>query len=100
MEINSPDVKEKARLFGKKYKLSELQEIVMTDNNPDIEYLDEDLEYICDNSTVEFFRDYRLSFRRRKTGDIAYLYIRRYNDRIEILDVFHIQKRKAEKRNR
>lgn len=90
-------MKEKARLFGKKYKLSELQEIVKTNDNPDIEYLGEDLDYICDNSTVEFFEDYRLSFRRRKTGDIAYLYIRCYADRIEIMNVFHVQRRKAEK---
>lgn len=91
-------MKEKARLFGKKYTLPELQEIVKTNDNPDIEYLGEDLDYICDNSTVEFFEDYRISFRRRKTGDLADLYIRRYSSsRIEIIDVHHIPRKKQVK---
>lgn len=89
-------MKEKVRLFGKKYTLPELQAAVKTNDNPDIEYLGEDLDYICDNSTVEFFEDYRISFKRRKTGDLADLYIRRYgNNRIELLYVYHIQRKKA-----
>lgn len=91
-------MKEKARLFGKKYTLPELQEIVKTNDNPDIEYIGEDLDYICDNSTVEFFEDYRISFRRRATGDLADLYIRRYTSRrIEIIHVHHIPRKKQVK---
>lgn len=83
-------MKERARLFGKKYTLKELYKIINSDADPDIEFVDENLDYICDCSFVDFFEDYRLTFRWRKNNSLADVYVRRHRDGTEaILYVYH-----------
>jgi hypothetical protein len=87
--------KEKARLFGKKYTLKELYEIEKNNDDPDIEFLGEDLDCICDCMTVDFFEEHCLSFRWRKTGYFADVFVRRYEDGDEeMVSVYHHKAKK------
>ena len=45
-----------------------------------VRILTEDLDYICDNSTVRFFMDYRWMFKNKQTGQRVDVYVKHYPD--------------------
>ena len=93
----------KVEIFGKEYTLKRLQQIGQGKEEDDIlEFIMEFLDYICDNSTVRFFEDYRWLFRNKKTGERVDVYVKYYpdTDTIKFVDgqdsVYYIKKNKDE----
>ena len=71
---------EKVTIFDKQYGIKDLRKIVLKNDDPVLEYLGEQLDYICDCSTVPFFEDYRVMFRNRETGQQVDVYIKYHPD--------------------
>ena len=73
------------KIFGKIYNLRTLQKIGQEKVDDDIlDWCGENLDYICDCSTVPFYEVYRWTFRNKKTGQFVDIYIRYnpYSDKI------------------
>ena len=63
------------------YSLKKLKKIGQGKIDDDVlEWIDEDLDYICDNSTVRFFMDYRWKFKNKQTGQRVDVYVTHYPD--------------------
>lgn len=72
----------KVEIFGKEYTLKRLQQIGQGKKEDDIlEFIKEELDYICDNFTVRFFEDYRWLFRNKKTDERVDVYVKYYPDK-------------------
>ena len=70
-------------IFGKKYSLKTLQEMGQGKKEDDVlEFIKEELDYICDNFTVRFFEEYRWLFRNKKTDERVDVYVKYYPDKI------------------
>lgn len=90
-------------IFDRTYTLKRLQQIGQGKEEDDIlEFIKEELDYICDNSTVRFFEDYRWLFRNKKTDERVDVYVKYYPDKdtIKFVDgqdsVYYIKKNKDE----
>ena len=71
----------KVKIFEKTYSLKKLQKIGQGKIDDDVlEWIGEDLDYICDNSTVRFFMDYRWKFKNKQTGQRVDVYVTHYPD--------------------
>ena len=68
---------EKVVIFDNKYSVKDLDKI-RTGKREDstLEFLDSDLDYICDCSTVPYFEDYRWTFKNKQTGQEVDVYIK------------------------
>jgi hypothetical protein len=70
------------KIFGKVYTLPELQKIAREEVEDDIlEFLIQDLDYICDNSLVRFYEVYRWRFCNKINEQFVDVYVRYYPDR-------------------
>ena len=70
------------KIFGKVYTLKDLQMIGQGKVEDDLlEWLYQDLDYICDNSTVRFYEVYRWRFRNKKTLEEVDIYVTYYPDK-------------------
>ena len=59
----------KVKIFDKTYSLKKLQKIGQGKIEDDVlEWINQDVDYICDNSTVRFYMNYRWIFKNKKTG--------------------------------
>ena len=90
----------KVEIFGKEYTLKRLQQIGQGKEEDDVlEFIKEELDYICDNFTVRFFEDYRWLFRNKKTDERVDVYVKYYPDKdtIKFVDgqdsVYYIKKK-------
>ena len=71
----------KVKIFGKLYSLKDLQMIGQEKVEDDLlEWVNQDLDYICDCSTVRFFEDYRWIFKNKQTGQQVDVYVKYYPD--------------------
>ena len=70
------------KIFGKVYTLKDLQLIGQEKVEDDLlEWMYQDLDYICDNSTVRFFEVYRWRFRNKKTLEEVDIYVTYFPDK-------------------
>ena len=90
-------------IFDRTYTLKTLQEIGQGKKEDDVlEFIKEELDYICDNFTVRFFEEYRWLFRNKKTNERVDVYVKYYPDKdtIKFVDgqdsVYYIKKNKDE----
>lgn len=70
------------KIFGKVYTLKDLQMIGQGKKEDDIlkwEY--QDLDYICDNSTVRFYEVYRWRFQNKKSLQYVDIYVTYFPDK-------------------
>ena len=71
----------KVKIFDRIYSLKKLQKIGQGKIEDDVlEWIYQDLDYICDNSTVRFFEDYRWIFKNKTTGQQVDVYVSHYPD--------------------
>ena len=71
----------KVKIFDRTYSLKKLQKIGQGKIEDDVlEWIDQDLDYICDNYTVRFFEDYRWIFKNKQTGQQVDVYVSYYPD--------------------
>lgn len=71
----------KVKIFDRTYSLKKLQKIGQGKIEDDVlEWIDQDLDYICDNSTVRFYKDYRWIFKNKQTGQQVDVYVSYYPD--------------------
>ena len=71
----------KVKIFDRTYSLKKLQRIGQGKIEDDVlEWINQDLDYICDNSTVRFYMDYRWIFKNKKTGQQVDVYVSHYPD--------------------
>ena len=71
----------KVKIFDRIYSLKKLQKIGQGKIEDDVlEWIYQDLDYICDNSTVRFFEDYRWIFKNKQTGQQVDVYVCHYPD--------------------
>ena len=71
----------KVKIFDRTYSLKKLQKIGQGKIEDDVlEWIDQDLDYICGNSTVRFFEDYRWIFKNKLTDQQVDVYVRHYPD--------------------
>lgn len=69
------------RIFGKRYNLLKLQQIGQGKEDDEIlEFINQDIDYICDNSTVRFYEVYRWNFKNKKTGQTVDVYVDYFPD--------------------
>lgn len=69
------------KIFDRTYSLKKLQKIGQGKIEDDVlEWIDQDLDYICDNYTVRFFEDYRWIFKNKQTDQQVDVYVRHYPD--------------------
>ena len=87
-------------IFDRTYTLKRLQQIGQGKEEDDVlEFIKEELDYICDNITVRFFEDYRWLFRNKKTDERVDVYVKYYpdTDTIKFVDgqdsVYYIKKK-------
>lgn len=80
---------EKIVIFDNKYSIKDLDKIRKgKKEDSTLEFLESDLDYICDCSTVPFFEDYRWTFKNKQTGQKVDVYVRYRSDpgTIEFMD--------------
>ena len=71
----------KVKIFDRVYSLKKLQKIGQGKIEDDVlEWIDQDLDYICDNSTVRLYEDYRWIFKNKQTDQQVDVYVRHYPD--------------------
>ena len=71
----------KVKIFDRTYSLKKLQMIGQGKIEDDVlEWINQDLDYICDNYTVRFFEDYRWIFKNKQTGQQVDVYVCHYPD--------------------
>lgn len=71
----------KVKIFDRTYSLKKLQKIGQGKIEDDVlEWINQDLDYICDNYTVRFFEDYRWIFKNKQTGQQVDVYVCHYPD--------------------
>ena len=71
----------KVKIFDRTYSLKKLQKIGQGKIEDDVlEWINQDLDYICDNYTVRFFKDYRWIFKNKQTGQQVDVYVCHYPD--------------------
>ena len=71
----------KVKIFDRTYSLKKLQKIGQGKIEDDVlEWINQDVDYICDNSTVRFYVDYRWIFKNKNTGQQVDVYVRYYPD--------------------
>ena len=71
----------KVKIFDKTYSLKKLQKIGQGKIEDDVlEWINQDVDYICDNSTVRFYMNYRWIFKNKKTGQQVDVYVSHYPD--------------------
>lgn len=71
----------KVKIFDRTYSLKKLQKIGQGKIEDDVlEWIDQDLDYICDNSTVRFYEDYMWIFKNKQTGQQVDVYVSYYPD--------------------
>ena len=71
----------KVKIFDRVYSLKKLQKIGQGKIEDDVlEWIDQDLDYICDNYTVRFFEDYRWIFKNKPIVQQVDVYVRHYPD--------------------
>lgn len=94
---------EKIKIFNKKYSVRSLKRIKNGRKDRVIEFLTEDLDYICDCSLVRFFVCYRWRFKNKYDGQIVDVYLDYYPDtkEYELVDghdsIYYIKKKETEK---
>jgi hypothetical protein len=94
---------EKIIIFNKKYSVRSLKRIKNGWKDNVIEFLTEDLDYICDCSLVKFFVCYRWRFKNKDDGKIVDVYLDYYPDtkEYEFVDgqdsIYYIKKKEDEK---
>ena len=71
----------KVKIFDRTYSLKKLQRIGQGKIEDDVlEWINQDVDYICDNSTVRFYVDYRWIFKNKTTGQQVDVYVSHYPD--------------------
>lgn len=71
----------KVKIFDRTYSLKELQKIGQGKIEDDmLKWINQDLVYICDNSNVRFFVEYRWIFKNKQTGQQVDVYVHHYPD--------------------
>ena len=71
----------KVKIFDRTYSLKKLQKIGQGKIEDDVlEWINQDLDYICDNYTVRFYEDYRWIFKNKQTGQQVDVYVSYYPD--------------------
>ena len=81
IEESTEDERGKVKIFDRTYSLKKLQKIGQGKIEDDVlEWINQDVDYICDNSTVRFYVDYRWIFKNKKTGQQVDVYVRHYPD--------------------
>ena len=71
----------KVKIFENTYSLKKLQKIGQGKIDDDVlEWIKEDLDYICDCDSVRFFMDYRWIFKNKQTGQQVDVYVTHYPD--------------------
>lgn len=71
----------KVNIFDRTYSLKKLQKIGQGKIEDDVlEWIDQDLDYICDCDSVRFFMDYRWIFKNKQTGQQVDVYVTHYPD--------------------
>ena len=71
----------KVKIFDRTYSLKKLQKIGQGKIEDDVlEWINQDLDYICDNYTVRFFEDYRWIFKNKQTDQQVDVYVSYYPD--------------------
>ena len=71
----------KVKIFDRTYSLKKLQKIGQGKIEDDVlEWINQDVDYICDNSTVRFYVDYRWIFKNKNTGQQVDVYVSHYPD--------------------
>ena len=69
------------KIFDRVYSLKKLQRIGQGKIEDDVlEWINQDLDYICDNSTVRFYEGYRWIFKNKQTDQQVDVYVRHYPD--------------------
>ena len=72
----------KVKIFGKLYTLKDLQMIGQGKVDDDIlEWQFQELDYICDNSTVRFYEVYVWRFKNKKNLQLVDIYVTYYPDK-------------------
>ena len=71
----------KVKIFDRTYSLKKLQRIGQGKIEDDVlEWINQDVDYICDNSTVRLYEDYRWIFKNKQTGQQVDVYVSYYPD--------------------
>lgn len=71
----------RVKIFGKVYSLKDLQMIGQEKVEDDLlEWVNQDLDYICDNSTVRFYEVYRWRFQNKQNLQFVDIYVKYYPD--------------------
>ena len=80
----------KVKIFDRTYSLKKLQRIGQGKIEDDVlEWINQDLDYICDTYAVRFYKDYRWIFKNKQTDQQVDVYVRYYpdTDTIRFVDV-------------
>ena len=71
----------KVKIFDRVYSLKKLQRIGQGKIEDDVlEWINQDLDYICDTYVVRFYKDYRWIFKNKQTGQQVDVYVHHYPD--------------------
>ena len=71
----------KVKIFDRTYSLKKLQKIGQGKIEDDVlEWINQDLDYICDTYAVMFYKDYRWIFKNKQTGQQVDVYVHHYPD--------------------
>ena len=71
----------KVKIFDRTYSLKKLQRIGQGKIEDDVlEWINQDLDYICDTYVVRFYMDYRWIFKNKQTGQQVDVYVSHYPD--------------------
>lgn len=94
---------ERIKIFNKKYSVKSLNGIKKGQEDNVIEFLYEDLDYICDCSLAKFFVCYRWRFKNKNDDQAVDVYIDYYPDtkEYEFVDgqnsIYYIKRKEDEK---
>ena len=71
----------KVKIFDRTYSLKKLQRIGQGKIEDDVrEWINQDVDYICDTYAVRFYKDYRWIFKNKQTDQQVDVYVRHYPD--------------------
>ena len=71
----------KVKIFDRTYSLKKLQKIGQGKIEDDVlEWINQDVDYICDTYDVRFYKDYRWIFKNKQTDQQVDVYVRYYPD--------------------
>ena len=71
----------KVKIFDRTYSLKKLQKIGQGKIEDDVlEWINQDVDYICDTYAVRFYKDYRWIIKNKQTDQQVDVYVRHYPD--------------------